>query len=146
MIVVKYPEPDFKIKDEGVKKFIFDSLRKKWVVLTPEEWVRQNFVQYLLKEKKYPSALIAVEKEIKVGELKKRFDLLVYDSEHTPWMLVECKAIDVKLDDRALAQVIRYHAAMPAKYLLVTNGASCFGFIKNAGTLSPIEQMPGFGE
>jgi hypothetical protein len=142
MIVVHYPEPAFKTRNEGEKKFIFDSLRKKWVKLTPEEWVRQNFIQYLLQEKKYPASLVALEKEIQLGELKKRFDLLVYDSEHRPWMLIECKAMDVKLDDAVLEQIIRYHAAVPVSYLIITNGAVTFGFSKNAGTLIPISEMP----
>lgn len=142
MIVVHYPKPDFKTKSEGEKKFIFDPLRKKWIVLTPEEWVRQNFVQYLLQREKYPAALIALEKEIQLGELKKRFDLLVYDLDHRPWMLIECKAMDVKLDDAVLEQIIRYHAAVPVTYLIITNGKSCFGFSKKAGTLVPISEMP----
>jgi hypothetical protein len=142
MIVVHYPKPDFKIKNEGEKKIIFDPLRKKWIILTPEEWVRQNFVQYLLQGKKYPAALIALEKEIQLGELKKRFDVLVYDSGHRPWMLIECKAMDVKLDDAVLEQVIRYHAAVPVSHLIITNGANCFGFSKKAGTLVPISEMP----
>lgn len=142
MIVIHYPQPDFKTKSEGEKKFIFDRLRKKWIALTPEEWVRQNFVQFLLEEKKYPSALIALEKEIQVGELKKRFDVLVYDATYHPWMLVECKAMEVKLDDKVLAQVTRYHVAMPATYLIITNGTTCFGFLKREGTLVPIEEMP----
>jgi len=76
---------------------IFDALRKRWVKLSPEEWVRQNMVQYLLEEKSYPAALIGVEKEIKLGSLRKRFDLLVYDRAHQPWMLLECKAMEVPL-------------------------------------------------
>lgn len=145
MIVVQYPEPGFKTKDEGAKKFIFDPLRKKWIVLTPEEWVRQNFVQYLLQEKKYPAALIALEKEIQLGELKKRFDVLVYDSGHRPWMLVECKAMDVKLDDAVLEQIIRYHAAVPVSYLIITNGIFCFGFSKKENKLIAITEIPAHG-
>ena len=143
MIAVHYPSPDFKTKNEGTKKFIFDPLRKKWIVLTPEEWVRQNFVQYLLQKKKYPAALIALEKEIQLGDLKKRFDVLVYDSAHQPWMLIECKAMDVKLNDEVLEQIIRYHAAVPVTYLVITNGTSCFGLLKRGGTLVPIDEMPG---
>ena len=93
MLPVSYPDPTFKIKTDNGKELIFDGLRKRWVPLTSEEWVRQNFIQFLLQEKKYPSSLIAVEKEIKLGELKKRFDILVYDKEHRPWMMIECKEI-----------------------------------------------------
>lgn len=146
MIEICYPRFDFKTKDEGKKKFIFDPLRKKWLLLTPEEWVRQNFVQYLLHEKKYPAALIALEKEIQLGEVKKRYDLLVYDSRHHPWMLVECKAMGVKLDDSVLDQILRYHAAMPVTILIITNGILCFGFKKSSGTLVSISAIPEHGE
>jgi hypothetical protein len=82
MLVINYPKPEFLIKQEGGKEIIFDPLRKRWLMLTPEEWVRQNFVQYLVREKKYPAALIAMEKMIKLGELRKRFDILVFDRNH----------------------------------------------------------------
>lgn len=146
MIAIHYPEFDFKIKNEGSGKLIFDRLRKKWIVLTPEEWVRQNFVEYLLTVKKFPAALIAIEKEIQLGELKKRFDLLVYDPDHKPWMLIECKAMDVKLDDAVLEQVIRYHGAVPVAYLIITNGTYCFGYFKKGGTLIPVSEIPDHGK
>lgn len=76
-MIINFPEPGFRIKKEEGREYIFDALRKKWVALTPEEWVRQNFVQYLLQVKNYPASLIALEKEIKLGELKKRFDILI---------------------------------------------------------------------
>lgn len=142
MIIIQYPEPDFKTKNEGDRKFIFDSLRKKWVVLTPEEWVRQNFVRFLVMEKKYPAQMIAIEKEIRLGELKKRFDLLLYDLDHKPWMLIECKSMEVALNEAVLEQVTRYHIVMPAQYLIITNGKACFGFLKREGVLVPIEEMP----
>ena len=75
MIIVNYPEPAFRIKQEEGKDYIFDTIRKRWLLLTPEEWVRQNFIQYLVQVKGYPLSLIAVEKELRLGELKKRFDL-----------------------------------------------------------------------
>src|SRR5688572_11029983 len=99
MLTIKYPEQQFQIKQDGGKDMIFDPLRKKWLLLTPEEWVRQNFVQYLIRVKKYPATLIAQEKMIILGELKKRFDILVYDTDHRPWMMIECKAPAIKLDE-----------------------------------------------
>lgn len=110
--------------------------------MTPEEWVRQNFVQYLLQEKKYPVSLIALEKEIQLGELRKRFDILVYDTKYQPWMLVECKATNVPLNDAVLEQVLRYNASVPVHYLILTNGTSCIGFLKEKGKLSMINQFP----
>ena len=128
MVVINYPEPDFRIKKENGKEFIFDALRKKWIMLTPEEWVRQNFVQYLLQEKKYPASLIAMEKEIRLGELKKRFDILVYDNNHQPWMMIECKAATIKLDDAVLQQILRYNITIPVPYIIITNGNLTYGW------------------
>src|SRR3982751_128129 len=113
MLSIQFPEPDFRLKKEKEKDFIFDALRKKWLLLTPEEWVRQNFVQYLVQVKKYPAQLIALEKIIMLGELKKRFDILVYDSDHKPWMMIECKAPSIVLDETVVHQLLRYHISVP---------------------------------
>src|SRR5260221_12305849 len=109
MIRIEYPTPQFRIKNEEGKEMIFDGLRKLWVRLTPGEWVRQNFLQYLLQVKQYPAALIAVEKEIRLGELTKRFDILVYNSKHEPWLMVECKGMAIALTEEVLQQVLRYN-------------------------------------
>src|ERR1700735_4531541 len=99
MIKIYYPHYAFKIKEEeSGKEFIFDEQRKQWVRLTEEEWVRQNFAQYLLQVKKYPASYIAVEKKMKLGEVNKRFDLLVFDRAAKPWMLIECKGTNIVLD------------------------------------------------
>jgi len=143
MVTINYPEPDFQIKKENDREFIFDTLRKKWVALTPEEWVRQNFIRYLTGEKKYPSALIAVEKEIALGELKKRCDILVYDSNHQPMMMVECKAMEVTLDEKVLEQLLRYHISVPVQYLVITNGSQCYAWKKKAGRIEPLDSIPG---
>ena len=91
MIAVKYPTPSFKIKQEGEQHYVFDTIRKTWLLLTEEEWVRQNFIQYMIEELHYPYALIAIEKELELNRLQKRFDVLVYDVHHQPRMLIECK-------------------------------------------------------
>src|SRR5690349_2596195 len=122
MISVSFPKPDFNIKKEGEKRYIFDNIRKTWLLLTEEEWVRQNFVACLIKTLKYPASLIALEKEIYVNELKKRFDVLVYDKTHKPWMLVECKAPHVALSEDVLQQVLRYNISVPVQYIVITNG------------------------
>jgi hypothetical protein len=144
MLVINYPEPDFRIKTEAGKEFIFDSLRKKWLLLTPEEWVRQNFIQYLIKEKKYPSSLIALEKEIQLGELKKRFDILVYDNNHQPWMMIECKAGEIKLDDAVLQQVLRYNISVPVQFIVITNGSFTYAWQKESNGLQIINEIPGW--
>lgn len=142
MIIINYPEPDFKIKKEEGREWIFDTIRKKWIVLTPEEWVRQNFIEYLIKIKKYPSSLIATEKELKLGELKKRFDILVYDKSHKPWMMVECKSMEVKLDETTLQQVLRYNISIPVKFLVITNGSNCYVWKKKKGQLVHCREIP----
>lgn len=142
MIRIDYPQHEFRTKTEGNLDWIFDDWRKRWVRLSPEEWVRQNFLQYLVKVAKYPAALIAVEKEIYVGELKKRFDILVYDDDHQPWMLVECKAMEVALTEEVLNQVLRYGSAVPARHMLITNGHYCVGFQRQHGQLHPLPGMP----
>jgi hypothetical protein len=145
MIIISYPEPAFRIKKENGKDFIFDALRKKWILLTPEEWVRQNFVQYLLLEKKYPSSLIAIEKEIRLGELKKRFDILVYDIKHQPWMMIECKSMEVPISESVLHQLLRYNISVPVNYLVLTNGVHCFAGSRKEGTLQELTEIPDHG-
>src|SRR5687768_16514178 len=98
MIKVEYPAYQPKIKSTSGKEFIFDEVRRQWVLLTPEEWVRQNFLQYLLQVKGYPSSLVAVEKEIKLGDLIKRFDIVVYNQQMLPWLMVECKEMNEVLN------------------------------------------------
>ena len=142
MIAVNYPEPDFRIKEKEEKKFLFDPIRKIWVSITDEEWVRQNFIQYLTRELYYPVSLIAVEKEIQLGELKKRFDILVYNKDHEPWMLIECKAPEINLDEKTFLQVLRYHLSVPCSYLIITNGHYTYGWEKIGGELKEIKEMP----
>lgn len=142
MIRIDYPQHEFRTKTEGNLDWIFDDWRKRWVRLSPEEWVRQNFLQYLVKVAKYPAALIAVEKEIYVGELKKRFDILVYDDDHQPWMLVECKALEVALTEEVLNQVLRYASAVPARHMLITNGHYCIGWQRVGKQMLPLSDMP----
>src|SRR5690349_6412472 len=145
MIRIEYPEYPFRIKTDADKELIFDPLRKAWIRLTPEEWVRQNFIQYLLQVKKYPAALIAVEKEIRLGELKKRFDILIYNAQHQPWLMVECKAMEVPLMDEVLHQVLRYNIAVPVPYLVITNGAASFAYIRKNNQLQMLEDLPEYG-
>lgn len=142
MITVSYPPPDFKIKKEQGKELIFDPLRKKWVVLTPEEWVRQNFIAYLIRVKQYPAALVAVEKEMKLGELRKRFDILVYDPHHRPLLMVECKAMEVPLNEKVLEQLLRYNISIPVQYLVITNGSSCFAWKKTGSGAVALDALP----
>ena len=142
MIKIEYPPYQPKIKEEKGKEFIFDEFRKRWILLTPEEWVRQNFLQYLTQIKKYPASLIAIEKEIKLGELKKRFDIVVYDRNSKPWMIIECKEMNVSLDKSVLDQVLRYNITLNVPYLVVTNGSYCMAFQLKDGELDAIDFLP----
>ena len=145
MIPLHFPKVDFRLKKEQGQDLIFDPFRKQWVRLTPEEWVRQNFLQYLTVEKHYPGALIAVEKEILVGEMVKRFDILIYDRNHAPWMLVECKAMDIPLTEGVWQQVLRYGIAVPATYVVIVNGKECRGWKKVQGGLEELNDLPLYG-
>ena len=142
MIKVNYPEPVFRFKEENGKEMIFDFIRKQWLLLNEEEWVRQNFIQFLVQELKYPLELIAVEKEIKLRKIKKRFDILVYDRNLKPWMLIECKAGKVSPDEKVFMQVLRYNISIPANFLVITNGHFTYAWEKVGGELKEILQLP----
>ena len=144
MIKIEYPPYQPKIKDQQGKEYIFDEFRKRWIFLTPEEWVRQNFIQYLTLIKKYPASLIAIEKEIKLDELKKRFDIVVYDRNSKPWMIVECKEMNVALDKTVLDQVLRYNISLHVPYLVITNGSYCMALQLKNGEMQAIDTLPGF--
>lgn len=120
------PSYPFKIREDGKRLQIFDSFRKKYVVLTPEEWVRQHFLQFLVQEKKYPVSLIGIETGLIYNELIKRADILIYDRSGKPHLLVECKAPTVKVTQDAFDQVARYNMVFKVKYLIVSNGLHHF--------------------
>ncbi len=116
------PEYSFRITTQNGKEMIFDPLRRKYVRLTPEEWVRQNFVRYLVNEGKYPSGLIGIEVSFVFNRLKKRADILVHNRMGEPVMVVECKSPDVRLDDDVFDQIATYNLQFRVPYLVVTNG------------------------
>lgn len=144
MIKIEFPKEQPEIQQGKTANKIFDIIRKKWLVLTPEEWVRQNFIQYLLIIKNYPASLIAIEKEIKLAALKKRCDIVIYNRRSEPWMIIECKEMNVSLSEKTMEQILRYHITLPAKYLIITNGSYCFGFEKKDGQFIEIDQFPDF--
>jgi len=135
------PEYSFRIKKENGKQLIFDTIRKKFVVLTPEEWVRQNFIQYLKNEKKYSENLMAVEKQIIVNGKQQRFDLLVYSRNGQPKLIVEFKAPGVKISQDAFDQVVRYNMALRVEKVIVSNGLQHFAceidYVKNSFSYLP---------
>ena len=142
MIPVQFPTPHFKMKMEKEKRYIFDAIRKTWLLLTEEEWVRQSFVDYLVRTLEYPTAMLALEKGLELNGLKKRFDLLVYNSSHQPWLMVECKAPEVALSEEVLQQVLRYNMSIPVEYIIITNGANTMGWRRQHDTMELIEAVP----
>ena len=143
MIKINFPKDKVKVKQKGTIKEIFDPIRKKWLILTPEEWVRQNFVQYLLQNN-YPASLIAIEKEIRLGELKKRCDIVIYNREMDPWMIIECKEMSVDLSEKTIEQILRYHITLPASFLIITNGSYSYGFEKKTDQFFEMNKLPVF--
>jgi hypothetical protein len=141
MIVLQYPSYPFKIKALNGKDQIFDPFRKSWVLLTPEEWVRQNLLQYLVQNLHYPASLIAVEKEIKLGELSKRFDIVVYKNE-LPWMIIECKEAKVALNEKTMLQILQYQQVLMAQYLFMSNGHETLGAKIESGKLQALQNFP----
>ncbi len=125
---LKYPSFGVRVRNGNGKTEIFDDIRKKWFVLTPEEWVRQHVLNYLINVKKYPSSLISVEKEIILNDLKKRFDIVVYKKNLSPFLIIECKAPFIELNITTIEQAQRYNLILKANYLMITNGVSDFVF------------------
>ena len=119
---LNFPRYSFRFKNSENKVAVFDELRKKFVLLTPEEWVRQHVVQFLLQEKNFPKSLLNVEKQLKVHDLIKRYDVLAYQPNGSIHLVVECKAASVPITQDTFDQIARYNLALKATYLMVTNG------------------------
>lgn len=142
MKALQFPNFQFQIREAEGKLFIYDAFRKKEVVLTPEEWVRQHVLAYLSEVQKYPATLIAVERSLTFNQLKKRFDVLVFNKQGKPYMLVECKAPEVKLSSETLFQIATYNTVFQVPYLFVSNGLQhlLFGLID--GKYQSIQGFP----
>ncbi len=143
------PEYSFKITtSEDNKKWIYDWFRKKDILLTPEEWVRQNILFFLVNEKMFPAALISIESGIKVNRMARRYDALVYNRQGNPLLLLECKAPDVKINQDTFDQISAYNLTVLAKYLLITNGKShyCCKFNEQKNSFDFLEGIPSYEE
>ncbi len=143
MILVDFPAYEFKIQSINGKDQIFDPCRKKWVILTPEEWVRQNLLQYLIQVCKYPVELIAIEKTIQLGDLNKRFDILIYQEEK-PWMIIECKEANTLLSEKTIQQLLQYQQVLEATYLIASNGHETIGAEIKLGKLHSLHHFPNY--
>ena len=142
MIDLSFPNYEFRIKNKHNKKYIFDQIRKKFVLLTSEEWVRQNCIMFLINDKKIPKGLINVEKKIKVNSLTKRYDIIVYKSNGSVFLLVECKSPDIIINQKTFNQIAIYNYEVLSDFLMVTNGIQnyycsidysnqCYKFVKD---------------
>ncbi len=123
-----FPTISPRLKSEEGEKFIWDSLRGKWLVLTPEEWVRQHTIGWLVTHKGIPALRITQEYPVKINSLNQRADIVVVDEKAKPHILVECKAPDVILDHEVVMQAIRYNSIVGARYILLTNGLKLYGY------------------
>ncbi|GAA4947679.1 type I restriction enzyme HsdR N-terminal domain-containing protein [Algibacter agarivorans] len=119
---LNFPKYSFRFKNSENKVSIFDSIRKKFVILQPEEWVRQHSIQYLIEEKGYPKSLINIEKELTINTLKKRYDIVVFNPDGSIHLIVECKAPRININQDTFDQIARYNLELNASYLMVTNG------------------------
>jgi len=120
------PAFDCKIREIDGKVSIFDIIRKKYIILTPEEWVRQHFINFLIQHHKYPKSLIKNESGLKYNQLHKRTDILVYDREGKVFLIVECKSANEKLSQKVFEQLATYNQTLQAKYIAITNGLQNF--------------------
>ena len=125
-MLFRSPSFEFNVQSKGQSKQIFDLVRRRFVALTPEEWVRQHFIRFMVEFHEYPLSLFAVEKQVVVNGLKQRADVVVYSKEGKPWLIVECKAPNVKIDEDTLHQVVRYNLTLNVPYLVLTNGIDHF--------------------
>jgi len=141
------PSYNFRIKkEEGSKINIFDTVRKKFVLLTSEEWVRQNFIRYLIHEKKYPQSLMAVEKQISLNRKLFRFDLVVYGRNGKPLLVAEFKSPETKINQGTFDQAVRYNMALKVKIIIVSNGLQHFVCEIDYDTMSYkyLNEVPGY--
>jgi len=123
---LSFPAYDFRFKSRENTIYIFDIVRKKFVVLQPEEWVRQHVVHHLILEKLFPKSLISVERQLIINGIKKRYDIVVYKRDGGIHILVECKAPEIRITQQTFDQIARYNMELRADYLMVTNGMSHF--------------------
>jgi len=145
MLQLDFPNYTFKIKNSGNGDYIFDEIRKKYIKLTKEEWVRQNCVKFLINEKNFPSVLINIEKTIKINKLSKRYDIVVYKPDGRIKLLVECKSPEIKINQKTFDQIAVYNMNLKSEQLMVTNGLEhyyceinyenkCYTFLKDIKT------------
>ena len=140
------PAYNFRIIKKNEKPFIFDDLRKKFVALTPEEWVRQHFIRFLIDVKHYPASLIAIEKQLVINSLKKRCDAVVYSRNAEPLMIIEFKATTVSIAQQTFDQAAVYNSKLKVDYFIISNGLKhyCCRLDKNVLQYNFLDDIPDF--
>ena len=138
------PDFELRLQQKGEKSLIWDVARKKYVVLTPEEWVRQHFLHFLIDHNHYPVNLISMEKGLQYNRLQKRYDLLVYTPSLKPFLLVECKSYKVNLSENTLSQVSVYNKSLSAAYMIISNGLHHYCFDLTGAKPVPVQNIPAY--
>ena len=148
MTSLNLPPFAHQVQQQAGKTTIFDTIRKKYVVLTPEEWVRQHFIHYLIRHLSYPRTLISVEAGLRYNQMLRRSDVVVYDRDGNPFMVIECKAPTVLLSPKVFEQVAVYNQPLRAEYITVTNGLDhyCCRMDYAAGSYAFVEALPEYGD
>jgi hypothetical protein len=141
---LNFPAVKLRLREEKNQTQVFDVIRKKYVLLTPEEWVRQHVIHFLTEEKKFPAGLIEVEKQISLFNTNKRVDVLVRNKSLKPLLLVECKAIDVALTQTEINQLARYQITLQATYCMLTNGINHIIMKLEDGKVAFLQEMPSY--
>lgn len=134
MLKLNLPDFDYRIENRNGKLFIFDAIRKKFVHLSPEEWVRQHFLHLMIKHLGYPRSLMRIESGLKYNDLQKRSDILGYDQKLMPLVLVECKAPHIPLGDKVVEQIAAYNKVCQAPLIALTNGMKTYAVLKTKGS------------
>jgi type I site-specific restriction endonuclease len=140
------PQYTFRIKEKLGKKLIFDGFRRRWVALTPEEWVRQNFARYLTEEKHFPASLVAIERSLRINQRDFRTDIVLFSKSGNPLVVVECKAPEVKISQQVFDQIARYNLDLRVSYLIITNGLAhyCCRFDQSQLSYTFLPEIPDY--
>lgn len=148
MTELNLPPFRYQLQQQAGRTTIFDTIRKKYVVLTPEEWVRQHFINYLIHHLRYPKALVSVESGLRYNHTLRRSDIVVYTREGTPFMVIECKAPSVVLSAAVFEQIAVYNQSLQAHYMTVTNGQDhyCCRMDYKAGSYAFTDSLPEYGD
>jgi len=147
-MLLNLPQYSFRTGEKQGKKLIFDNFRKRWVTLTPEEWVRQNFARYLTDEKHFPASLVAIERSLRINQRDFRTDIVLFSKSGVPLVVVECKSADVKISQQVFDQIARYNLDLRVNYLIVTNGLMhyCCRFDQEQLSYTFLPEIPDYRE